>query len=82
MLTQFIGAVLKVQESERADNKIIEVENCGASLSGVPIPMLTISDFNCLKPKTTILINGRVHPGETNASWALHGFIRFLLSRS
>jgi murein tripeptide amidase MpaA len=23
---------------------------------------------------------GRMHPGETNASWLIHGFIRFLLS--
>ena len=23
---------------------------------------------------------GRMHPGETNASWLMHGFIRFLLS--
>jgi murein tripeptide amidase MpaA len=25
---------------------------------------------------------GRMHPGETNASWLMHGFIRFILSTS
>jgi murein tripeptide amidase MpaA len=46
--------------------------------------MVTITDFKSKSSerKTTIVINGRVHPGETNASWALHGFMRFLLSKS
>jgi cytosolic carboxypeptidase protein 2/3 len=48
----------------------------------VSIPLITITDFKYSTKKTTVVINGRVHPGETNASWALHGFIRFLLSKS
>ena len=28
-----------------------------------------------------MIIVGRVHPGETNSSWVLHGMIDFLVSR-
>ena len=49
-------------------------------MSGVPIPLLTITDFSKKKSKKTILINGRMHPGETHASWVIHSIIRFLCS--
>jgi len=32
--------------------------------------------------KKVIIICGRVHPGETNSSWILHGFINFLIGTS
>ena len=51
-------------------------------MSGVAIPFITITDFKCKQNKKTIVINGRVHPGETTASWVLHGFMRFLLSKA
>ena len=42
--------------------------------------MVTITDFSesNLK-KRTLMITGRMHPGETHASWVMHGFIRFLV---
>ena len=43
--------------------------------------MLTITDFSqANKSKKTVIMCGRMHPGETHASWLMHGFIRFLLS--
>jgi murein tripeptide amidase MpaA len=45
--------------------------------------MLKITDFSDeQKRKKTILMVGRLHPGETHSSWLIHGFIRFLLSES
>ena len=80
-MTSFITSVQKKQQEDQ-QNKIFEVELYGTSLSGVEIPVVTITDFKCTTRKTTIVINGRVHPGETNASWALHGFMHFLLSKA
>jgi cytosolic carboxypeptidase protein 2/3 len=44
---------------------------------------VTITDFSeSNKKKKTIVMCGRMHPGETNASWIMHGFIRFLVSNT
>lgn len=62
---------------------IFKKEIIGKSLSGVEIPMLTISDFSeNNKQKKTVIMVGRLHPGETHSSWLIHGFIRFLLSEN
>ncbi|CDW85188.1 zinc carboxypeptidase family protein [Stylonychia lemnae] len=52
------------------------------SLSGLSIPLITITDFQDKKvdQKKIILIQGRVHPGETHASWIVHGLILQLLA--
>lgn len=64
-------------------SNIFKKEILGKSLSGVEIPLLTITDFNeTNKRKKTIIMVGRLHPGETHSSWLIHGFIRFLLSES
>ena len=63
---------------------IFKKEIIGKSLSGVEIPILTITDFSekNTKLKKTIVMVGRLHPGETHSSWLIHGFIRFLLSEA
>ena len=47
--------------------------------------MLTITNQNISNPKTLqrrlgIILTARVHPGESNASWIMHGIIDFLTS--
>jgi murein tripeptide amidase MpaA len=55
------------------------------TLAGMDVPMLTITDFSHSKQeeqkKKIVVITGRVHPGETNSSWIVHGIIKFLLSK-
>ena len=50
------------------------------SLSGVDVPVLTITNFQSGTAKPHIVMMGRIHPGETHGSWVLHGLIGFLLS--
>ena len=85
MLCNFIKAIEEIQKKPEniKNSNIIKKEVLGKSLSGVEIPMLTITDFSDeQKRKKTIVMVGRLHPGETHSSWLIHGFIRFLLSES
>jgi hypothetical protein len=50
------------------------------SLSGVDVPLISISDFPVISPKQHIFITCRVHPGETHSSWVLEGLLRQLVS--
>ena len=43
------------------------------SLSGLDVPVLTFGHG----PKIVVVV-GRVHPGETNSSWVIHGLMQFL----
>ena len=44
--------------------------------------MLTITnEVVNISKKRTVIICGRVHPGETNSSWILHGMIDYLISK-
>ena len=54
-----------------------------SSLSGLDLPVLTITDYydSCKNSnKLLAIVTGRVHPGESNSSWMVEGFIKFLLS--
>ena len=50
------------------------------SLSGVEVPLLTITDSRNGTVKPHVVMMGRIHPGETHGSWVLHGLLHFLLS--
>ncbi len=45
------------------------------SLSGVEIPLITITDKNYENEKNVIVISGRIHPGESNGSWMVQVYL-------
>jgi hypothetical protein len=48
MLTSFITEIVKIQnQEENITSPIVKAETNGCSLSGVPIPVITITDFTC-----------------------------------
>jgi len=63
----------------------VETSSLTTSLGGIDVPLITITNFSHSKEeelkKKIIIITGRVHPGETNGSWLVHGIITFLLSK-
>jgi hypothetical protein len=59
---------------------IIKCDFLCKSLSGVDVPLLSISEFPILMPKRHIVITCRVHPGETHSSWMLEGLLKYLVS--
>lgn len=48
------------------------------SLSGLEVPLLTITDSAATGLKEHIIMSARVHPGETHGSWMMEGFLRFI----
>jgi hypothetical protein len=61
--------VMKELGTDRDD--IVKQEVLCKSLSGVEVPLLTITDFSLQKEKSRVLIIGRAHPGETHGSWMM-----------
>uniref|UniRef100_A0A1I7WTS3 Peptidase_M14 domain-containing protein n=1 Tax=Heterorhabditis bacteriophora TaxID=37862 RepID=A0A1I7WTS3_HETBA len=55
----------------------------GTSLGGNKVNLLTITapgSRSDIHQRDTILLTARVHPGESNSSWMMHGIIDFLLT--
>ena len=58
------------------------METLTFSLLGLALPLLTVSNPEPVAHKNVILLNCRVHPGETNASYMCRGLMKILTSNS
>ncbi|CAD8189790.1 unnamed protein product [Paramecium pentaurelia] len=61
------------------NSKYMEQSYFCYSLSGVQVPKLTFSKGNILKKKV-VVIQARIHPGESNSSWVMQGLLEYLNS--
>ena len=65
------------EEDENYDNSYYAFENnktTGESLSAIPnIPLCD---------RRVVVLSSRVHPGETNASWIMHGLLDYLTGQT
>lgn len=72
-----------VEDIEVQFKKYVEVDLLGYSLSGLAMPMITITNKETkLEGKKVVLISCRVHPGETVASYVVEGLIKKLIDDS
>ena len=70
----------RLEEFRNKAPHLIKISYDNESTGGLPIPMLTISNFSTTNAeKSTILCIGRLHPGESQGSWMMDGFIQQLL---
>ncbi|XP_070542811.1 cytosolic carboxypeptidase 1-like isoform X3 [Ptychodera flava] len=71
-------------------NIYYKIQTLCETIGGNPCPVLTITSYPLSKDKEGIeqfrsrpyiFLSGRVHPGESNASWVMKGSLNFLMSR-
>ncbi|GMR52302.1 hypothetical protein PMAYCL1PPCAC_22497 [Pristionchus mayeri] len=58
-------------------------DEIGQSLAGNPLQLLTITGTGSaseVAERDTVVFSARVHPGESNASWIMHGMLEYLLT--
>lgn len=61
----------------------IRNDQLGFSLGGNSLLLITITSSGTpeqIAQREIIVFSARVHPGESNASWIMHGILRFLTS--
>lgn len=57
----------------------VKVSTACESFSGLELPLISVSS-GCGQKKSSVVMTARIHPGETNSSHMLEGFLRALLA--
>ncbi|XP_029156275.1 cytosolic carboxypeptidase 1-like isoform X2 [Nylanderia fulva] len=84
--SRLVANIWKWTRSVSAENMYFSAETLCETLNGNENPVLTItspdSQTNPIQNRKMIFLTSRVHPGESNASWVMHGTMEALLSDS
>ncbi|NXA71961.1 CBPC2 carboxypeptidase, partial [Thryothorus ludovicianus] len=71
---------LRALAADPARSRYCTVQVLCRSLAGNPVHLLTITGPGSTAGKRVVVASARVHPGESGGSWAMRGFLDFLLS--
>ena len=75
------GLCEELRESQGGE--ILRKTSLCKTLSGLDCPLLTVTNFSSgakIDKRPFVVVSARVHPGESNASWMMRGFLRFITS--
>jgi hypothetical protein len=53
----------------------LDVSKLTRSLAGLDLPLISVGNGEKI-----VIVVGRVHPGESNSSWVVHGLLKYLQS--
>ncbi|XP_023803419.1 cytosolic carboxypeptidase 2-like [Cyanistes caeruleus] len=71
---------LRALAADPARSRYCAVQALCRSLAGNTVYLLTITSPGGTAGKRVVVASARVHPGESSGSWAMRGFLDFLLS--
>lgn len=71
---------LRTLAADPARSRYCAVQALCRSLAGNTVYLLTITSPGSMAGKRVVVASARVHPGESGGSWAMRGFLDFLLS--
>ncbi|CAD6184727.1 unnamed protein product [Caenorhabditis auriculariae] len=78
----FLNASLRILLARASVlNVFVREDVMGLSLSGNPLKILTITapgSAEDVAARSVAVISARVHPGESNSSWMMHGLLEYL----
>uniref|UniRef100_A0A0N4Z244 Pepdidase_M14_N domain-containing protein n=1 Tax=Parastrongyloides trichosuri TaxID=131310 RepID=A0A0N4Z244_PARTI len=66
---------------KKRKNIIYRIDEIGKTLNKNSLKLITITASPFDKNREMIVLSARVHPGETNSSWIMHGILKFLLDK-
>jgi hypothetical protein len=77
-----LAALLTELSSRPHAARTVRMSTLCTTLAGNKCPLLTVTNFASppdeIERRRAVFVSARVHPGETCASWAMHGFLEFL----
>ncbi|XP_066043104.1 cytosolic carboxypeptidase 2 isoform X2 [Chamaea fasciata] len=71
---------LRALAADPARSRYCTVQALCRSLAGNTVYLLTITSPGGTAGKRVVVVSARAHPGESGGSWAMRGFLNFLLS--
>lgn len=78
----YLNKFLSALEAHPYATQFVRRSSLCKTLGGLPCDVVEVAEpgFHGSRAKPFAVVTSRVHPGEPNASWMMHGFLQFLCS--